>query len=96
MVSGRTSGEIRIFWSVVGVSLVSEIGNLGCELDVSRTLFPGHRVQNQFLRGANGGQISKFLLDLELSQLVLEPVKRLDHVLPKAEGVHHGERRDLH
>lgn len=52
-------------------------------------------MQNQFLKGENWGQISKFLLDLELSQLVLEPVKSLDHVLPKAEGVHHGERRDL-
>lgn len=92
MVNGRTSGEIRIFWSVVGVFLVSEVGNLGCELVTSRMLFPGHRVQNQFLKGVNWGQISKFLLDLELSQLVLEPVKRLDHVLPNAEGVHQGER----
>lgn len=53
-------------------------------------------MQNQFLKGENWGQTSKFLLDLELSQLVLEPVKSLDHVLPKAEGVHHRERRDMH
>lgn len=76
----------------MGVFLVSEVRNLGCELVMSRTFFPGHRVQNQFLKGVNWGQISKFLLDLELPQLVLEPVKRLDHVLPKAEGVHQGER----
>lgn len=41
MVSGRTSGEIRIFWSVVGVFLVSEGGNLDCELVVSRMLSQG-------------------------------------------------------
>lgn len=77
------------------VFLISEAGNLGCELVMSRMLFPGHRVQSQFLKGVNWGQISKFLLDLELSELVLEPVKRLDHVLPKAERAHQGERRDL-
>lgn len=53
-------------------------------------------MQNQFLKGVNWGQISKFLLDLKLPQLLLEPVKSLDHVLPKTEGVHHGDRRDLH
>lgn len=42
------------------------------------------------------GEISKFLLDFNVSQLVLEPVKSLDHVLPKAEGAHQGERKDLH
>lgn len=94
MVSGRTSGEIRIFWSVVGVCLVSEGGNPGCGHE--QDTFPGQRVQSWFLKGANSGQISKFLLNLKLSQLVLELVKSLDHVLPKAEGVHHGERRDLH
>lgn len=50
-------------------------------------------MQNQFPKGVNWGQISKSLLDVEL---VLESVKSLDHVLPKAEGVHDGERRDLH
>lgn len=83
------------FSGVVGVFIVSEGGNPDCELVVSRT-FLGHRVQNQFRKGENWEQTSKFLLDLELSQLVLEPVKSLDHVLPKAEGVHHRERRDMH
>lgn len=50
-------------------------------------------MQNQFLKGVNWGQISKFLLDLEL---VLESVESLDHVHPKAGGIHHREKRDLH
>lgn len=45
----------------------------------------GHGVQNQSLKGGSWGRIIKFLLGLEPSQLVLEPVKSLDCVLRKAE-----------
>lgn len=63
------------FLGGVGAFLASESRNPGCELDAVARPSQEHRVQNQSLKGGSwGGWISKLLMGLEPSQLVLEPV----------------------